>query len=477
MTFYWHDYETWGIDPRYTRPSQFAGIRTDEHFEIVGEPLVAYCQPNEDFLPDPYAVFVTGITPQKAKAEGLPEHEFAKKIHAEFSTPQTVGIGYNSINFDDEFTRYLFWRNFYDPYAHTYQDGNSRWDLVNVVRLMRALRPDGLQWPVIDGRPSNRLEHLTKANGIEHADAHDALSDVLATIELAKIMKKAQPKLFEFVFTHRDKKSAAGLLNIDTVTPVVHSSDKFRSETLGTALVAPFAMHPNGRDVMTWNLKFDPARLLDESPESLREVLFMNRHELTKSKQTRPALKSIRLNRCPVLAPASTLDSPSAERIQVDIGVAKKYQQWMVKHKPQLEKVVAEIFEGESDMPTQADPDAALYNGFTSDIDRKILMRVPRTKPEELLQLQSEFSDQRLSKLLFRYRARNFPHSLNTDERAEWESHRNKKLLSENAPHMTFKKYGTVLQKLLQESHNDPAKQHLLEQLQLWGESLYPVDI
>ena len=184
-TILWHDYETWGVSPKFDKPSQFAGIRTDLDLNIIGEPEMFYCQPPQDYLPQPEACLVTGITPQKALREGLTEAEFAERIHSLFSQPNTCVAGYNSIRFDDEVTRYLLYRNFYDPYAREWQNGNSRWDIIDMIRACYALRPEGIEWPTVerDGQQvvSFRLELLTKANGIEHEAAHDAMSDVYAT--------------------------------------------------------------------------------------------------------------------------------------------------------------------------------------------------------------------------------------------------------------------------------------------------------
>ncbi|MGL4994969.1 MAG: exodeoxyribonuclease I, partial [Deefgea sp.] len=181
-TFFWHDYETFGAVPRLDRPSQFAGIRTDGELNEIGEPLMIYCQPANDFLPDPFACLLTGITPQTCLEKGVPENQFANQIERELATPGTIGVGYNTIRFDDEVTRYLFWRNLMDPYAREWQNDCSRWDLLDVVRATYALRPAGIEWPINEeGKVSFKLEMLSAANGLVHEAAHDALSDVRAT--------------------------------------------------------------------------------------------------------------------------------------------------------------------------------------------------------------------------------------------------------------------------------------------------------
>ncbi len=126
FTFFWHDYETFGRDPRRDWPAQFAGLRTDAELNPVGAPVTIYCRPPTDRLPDPQACLLTGITPQRCAAEGLAEHEFAAQVLAALGAPGTVGVGYNTIRFDDEFTRFLFWRNLIDPYAREWRDGCGR---------------------------------------------------------------------------------------------------------------------------------------------------------------------------------------------------------------------------------------------------------------------------------------------------------------------------------------------------------------
>ncbi|MBL4826887.1 MAG: exodeoxyribonuclease I, partial [Spongiibacteraceae bacterium] len=282
FSFYWHDYESFGANPAKDRPSQFAGIRTDANFEIVGEPLVIYCRPTPDMLPHPEACLVTGITPQHAGEHGLPEAEFIRQIHGELAAPGTCGVGYNSIRFDDELTRFALYRNFYDPYAREWQNGNSRWDIIDMVRVCRALRPEGIHWPNHeDGIPSFRLEDITKANGISHESAHDALSDVYATIAVATLIKQHQPKLFEYIFQLRNKRKVSAMLNVAQKKPVLHTSAMFPASRLCTTLVLPVAMHPtNNNGVITVDLSADPSALLELNVEQIRERLYTPAAEL-----------------------------------------------------------------------------------------------------------------------------------------------------------------------------------------------------
>lgn len=419
QTFYWHDYETWGASPARDRPSQFAGIRTDLDFNIVGDPLMVYCQPPVDLLPQPEACLITGISPQHAQAEGLPEREFIKAVHRELSAPGTCGVGYNSLRFDDEVTRYTLYRNFYDPYAREWQNGNSRWDLIDMVRACRALRPEGIEWPNReDGSPSFKLEHLTAANGLAHEAAHDALSDVHATIAVARLIKQRQPRLFDYLFKLRNKHEVAAQLNLADRKPVLHISGMFPAERGCAALVLPLAQHPvNANEIICYDLSVDPEPLLSLDSEEVRRRLFTPSAELDVE---RIALKTIRLNRCPVVATARLLeDEALARRLHIDRDRCARHAQRLLDAKP-LPGKLREVFSGR-EFESQDDPEQQLYSGgFFSNNDRALMAQVCKSGGEALARQRFAFEDERLPELLFRYRARNFPQTLDAGEREAW---------------------------------------------------------
>ena len=427
-TLYWHDYETSGIDPRFDRPMQFAGVRTDENLNIIGEPLMIYCKPSGDYLPHPQAALVTGLTPQQAEKQGLNEAEFIKQVHAELAAPSTCGVGYNSLRFDDEFTRFTLFRNFYDAYAREWQSGNSRWDIIDMVRLTRALRPEGIEWPDReDGKPSFRLEDLTAANNIEHSGAHDALADVYATIEMAKLIKNAQPKLYDYVFDRRRKQALAPLLNLNERKPVVHVSRMYPSDYCGTALVVPLAKDPNNSNgIIVYDLRHDPKDLIELDADTIRERLYTATADLPEGVK-RPALKTLHINKCPVVVPENTLDDAAAERLQIDR--AQHYQHLeMLNAAGDLSQKLNAIFTAPK-FDAIDDPDASLYGGgFFSENDKRKMDVIRNADAEMLKTLSVPFEDQRLPELLFRYRARNWPDSLSNDEKEQWLLYRQQRL-------------------------------------------------
>ena len=465
-TFLIHDYETFGQHPALDRPAQFAGVRTDADFNIIEEPLVIYCRPADDYLPQPEAVMITGITPQVALERGVSEAEFARQINQMFSVPGTCIMGYNNIRFDDEVSRNIFYRNFYDPYGYSWQNGNSRWDLLDVLRTCYALRPEGINWPENDeGLPSFKLEHLSKANGIEHENAHDAMADVYATIALAKLVKQAQPKLFDYLFQLRNKHKVSALIDIANMKPLVHISGMFGALRGNTSLVAPLAWHPENKNaVIMCDLAGDMSPLLDLDTDALRERLYTRRSELGTASPV--PLKLVHINKCPVLAPDQTLRPENAERLGLDRQHCMDNLQLLRSHPELRDKVVAVFAEAEP-FKASEDVDAQLYDGFFSDADRTAMQIIRETLPQNLPALDLTFNDKRVLPLLFRYRARNFPATLTDDEQRRWQLHRQAALTPERV-----QTYIHQLEELYNRHEENPEKLAQLKELYEYAKQL-----
>ncbi|MCG3171029.1 MAG: Exodeoxyribonuclease I [Pseudomonadales bacterium] len=469
-SFYWHDYETFGADPASDRPAQFAGLRTDAQLREIDEPLVVYCRPPPDYLPHPEACLITGITPQIAAERGLTEREFITRINAEFMRPGTCGVGYNSIRFDDEFTRHALYRNFFDPYAREWRNGNSRWDLIDVLRMARALRPEGIAWPDHpDGRPSFRLEDLARANGIEHGNAHDALADVRATLALARLLRDCQPKLFEYALRARDKNWVRGQLDYSGQKPLLHVSARFPAENGNMALVLPLAQHPaQSNKVIVCNLLLDPSPLERLDAPRLREYLYTPSAELP-ADMGRVPLKELHLNRSPMIAPPAMLTPDIAARYGIDLAACEANRR-RVCAIPGLRAKLGAVY-AEAAVRATVDPELALYGSFLPDIDRPLLERVRACDGAALAGQSFPFEDARLHELLFRYRARNFPDSLDAGERARWREHCEERL------HRSPLRGGLDCQALRErvaalraERATDARAQRILDAVAAWGE-------
>ena len=472
-SFYWYDLETFGTDARRTRIAQFAGQRTDAQLRPVGEPLVLYCRPADDLLPSPGACLVTGITPQQCLREGLREADFVARIHEELAQPGTCAVGYNSLRFDEEFLRCALYRNFRDPYAREWQNGNSRWDLLDLARLQYALRPEGMQWPRReDGHASFRLEQLAAANGIVHARAHDALSDVEALIGLASRMRAAQPRLFDYYLTLRDKRRAAALLDYAAMTPVLHVSGRIHASRLCAAAVAPITPHPTVPNrVIAFDLSSDPAALLQATPEEIADRLWTPGADLPEGVERIP-LKEIHLNRCPALVAWAHLRPQDFQRLGMDRQQAEQ-RAAQLQGAPGLAERVRAVFAAARPQRPPADPDAALYDGFPDERDRRLASSVAATPPEALRSLEGRFADARYNELLFRYRARNWPESLDAAERSRWDAYRTRRLAAgTDLSEVDLPGYFAAIAELRQAHPGPGPVQVLMDALDAWGHDI-----
>jgi exodeoxyribonuclease-1 len=469
QTFFFYDLETSGLDPRNDRIMQFAGIRTDTDFNQIGQSYNVLVKLTEDTLPSPEALMVTGITPQSTQADGLTEAEFAQFLCDEIFTPDTVTIGFNNIRFDDEFIRALFWRTFRDPYEWCWKNGCSRWDMLDVVRMTRALRPEGIVWPVVDGKATNRLELLTKENGIDHFKAHDALSDVEALIAVTKLIKEKQPQLYTYLLDMRDKKKVQSLVNLDDKKPFVYTSGRYDAEHDKTTVAFPLTTGKNG-NVVVYDLRYNPTDFMKLSMEELKKKLYATWEERKADGFQKLPVKELQYNRAPAVAPVGVLEqSDGWNRIHLNKATIEKNKKLLLSA-PHFAENVRSLFENRPEFKKVSDPEAKLYDGFLNDRDRLRCETVRNASERELADFNPEFSDERLAPLLLHYKARNFPGILSEDESRAWEQWRSEHVAAQ------LPAFGKSLQRLAV-TQTSEEKQFILQELQLWAESILPVDV
>ena len=478
-TFLWHDYETFGAYPTLDRPAQFAAIRTNSALDPVGDPLDWYCQPAVDVFPHPIASLITGITPQDARKKGLIEAEFAKNIHAEMMEPNTCSAGYNSIRFDDEFSRNLFYRNFFDPYEREYRNNNSRWDLIDLARMCYALRPAGIEWPQReDGMASFKLEYLSAANKIGHEGAHEALSDVMATIGLARLIRTAQPRLFDWALKMRDQHFVMQMLSPAKPRPVLHTSSRIPASRGCTTLVLPVCIYPDRRkSVIVYDLMADPEPLLSASAEEISERVFTAAKDLPDDMERIP-LKALHTNHLPMVAPAAALKGVDCKRIGLDPQRCFEHAEKLTAALDTVGSKVMEVFKPRPNEPYSPgaghDPDHMIYTGgFFSSSDRRLMGEIHMTNPADLAKSEWAFQDPRLTEMLFRYRARNFPDSLTPDEQQRWQTDRLQRLKQPtDARQLNPEAFSMEISAARAANKADGRAQNILDQLEAWGSEI-----
>ncbi len=481
MTFYFYDLETSGLDPRKARIMQFAGQRTDADLNPIGEPLNLLIKLTPDVLPEPEAIMLTGITPQKTLVDGVTEAEFLKEFYDVASLPDTVFVGFNNIRFDDEFMRFLNYRNFREPYEWQWKDGRGRWDLLDVVRMTRALRPDGIEWPfATDGMPTNRLEFLTAVNKLGHDNAHDALSDVMATIAVAKLMQSKQPELFNYLLGMRDKKKVAEL--VSSGSPFVYTSGRYPSASLHTTVAVLLASHTNQDALLVYDLRHDPTPFLKMTVEELNEAW-----KYTKDPDAlRLPVKTIKYNRAPAVAPLGVIkDEVTQKRIDLTLETINKHLEILKSNQQEFTEKLKQVInlldeKREAEQTTLIDDTAAvdgqLYEGFISDYDKQASQKVLNLKPDEIDSTTANiFKDSRLKLLLPLFKARNYPSLLSSEERKSWDEFCHLQLFT-GGNDSKLAKYFARLGELSKGSLSSN-QTYIVEELQLYGQSLVPTDV
>lgn len=466
-SYFFYDLETSGLNPRSDRIMQFAGIRTDENLKQIGESYNLLVKLNDDTLPSPEALMVTGISPQATLSDGYTEAQFAKILYEEIFTPETIAIGFNNIRFDDEFIRYLFWRNFHDAYEWSWKDDRSRWDLLDAVRMTRALRPEGINWPTdAEGKATNRLELLTKENGLAHEKAHDALSDVEALIAVTGLIRDKQPQLFNYLFSMRDKKMVKKLINLDNREPFVYTSGRYNAEYNKTTVAFPLTSSKNG-NVVVYDLRYDPTPFFDKSQKELEDIFYASWEERQKKDYTPLPVKDLKYNQVPAVAPVNVLGKENGwEKIGLTLSEIEKHKKILLS-RPDFSEKIRTLFENSPAFKKNINPEAQLYDSFLPDKDRSLLYMIQNANANKLADLQPNFIDERLPELLLHYKARNYPTSLSEEESIKWEEWRAAHINSQ------LPNFIKSMQKL--SSGNLPEdKSFMLEELKLWAESIIP---
>lgn len=466
-TFFFYDLETSGLSGRDDRIMQFAGIRTDESLEPIGEPYNVLVKLPDDTLPSPEAALVTGITPQSTQADGRTEAEFAKLLVNEIFIPNTITVGFNNIRFDDEFIRHLLWRNFYDPYEWAWSEARSRWDMLDVVRMTRALRPEGIEWPVdADGKPTNRLELLTKANHIDHLKAHDALSDVEALIAIAKLIQGKQPQLFDYLLKLREKKEVQRLINLDDKRPFVYTSGRYDNEHGKTTIAFPLTAAPNG-NVLVYDLRYDPTDFTGLKKSELEKNLYAPYKERQTEGFKKLPVKILQFNRAPAVAPVGVLEQADGwNKISIEQTTVITHMKSLLSH-PEFAETLRTIFENKPEYKKSDERESQLYDSFVGDRDKMRIEAVRNATADQLVDFKPEFQDERLPELLIHYKARSFPMSLTEDEQAAWEDWRNTRLQRQLPGFMKSLQRVTALR-------TDERSQFIVQELQLWAENILP---
>ena len=473
-TYFFYDLETSGFNARYDRIMQFAGQRTTLELEPTGEPVNILVKMTDDTLPSPGAILTTHITPQQTLQDGISEADFCREFLANIATPDTIFIGYNNIRFDDEFMRHTLWRNFHDPYEWAWKEGRGRWDMLDVARMVRALRPDDITWPnkrMKDEKtgewhdvPTVNLVDMAKNNGFENENAHDALADVNALINLTRLLRDKQPQMFNYLKDNHTKDKVAGIVRPDAPMPFVYTSGRFPSENEKTTVATAIASGKTSSSVLVWDLRYKITNF-DWDTKQIRQNLMADYETRHQDGFVALPIKELSFNKCPAVAPIGVLNEEAEKRVH--LTKAEAIANWHLLHQnKEILQRITSAWRGLPALKPAADVEGRLYDSFAPDSDKTKIRLVAAASESDLADMHPEFNDKRLDELLLRYKARQYPKTLSETEQQKWEQYRITKLQRE------LPKYFEQLNKLSQQGVDD----YILQELQLWAESLIPAD-
>lgn len=496
-TFLFHDYETFGADPKRDRPSQYASIRTDENFNEIGTPTMIYTKMQEDTLPSPTACMITKITPSEVDEKGISEYDFIKLINAEMSVPNTCVLGYNTINFDDEVTRNTLYRNMFSPYEREWKNGCSRWDIINVIRMAVAVYPGIIKLGERNGKVSYKLEDLSKENGIVHEAAHDALSDVRATIGIAKIIKQKAPELFNKLLEQRTK----GPLTTELMCgkPILEANALFGADTRYVDYIMPITPDPANKSKMYCVRLSRPVTelqaILDEKSDEVKRKLYSSKAVLEENDESRPALHSVTVNKCPILVNSDFIISlyPDQEerngfykQANLDMKNIIDCYKFVKANKAALEKKIIEIYYDEDFLKEYdakqktLDVDVRIYNGFPAKEDEKKMFFFHKDleKGQVRSHLNGGYKDPRYNEMVYRLIARNYPdlfEKLPDVDKERWYQHCHDRLFNKvgDSVNYNFDEFFAEIETLrTDERYLDSSYQVVLDELVDYGNKL-----
>jgi exodeoxyribonuclease-1 len=200
--------------------------------------------------------------------------------------------------------------------------------------------------------------------------------------------------------------------------PVLHVSSKFLAINGCAALVVPIAIHPrNSNGVIVIDLAQNPDEWVHLTADEISKKLYTPSAEMAEG-ENRVGIKTIHINKSPMLVTAKALEEKRAAELGVDLAECRKnYLLWKNIDPSVIEKI-REVLDTEP--PERGDVDSMLYSQFLPNSDKSLLQQVRMSTPEDLAAGKLPFTDERLPDLLFRYRARNWPESLSEDEKGLW---------------------------------------------------------
>lgn len=402
MNFAFFDLETTGTSPAFDHPLQFAAILTDAAFREV-ERVNLRCRLAPHVIPSPQALAVTGVRPNQLVDPELPNlFEFAQELTALVSRwSPAIWTGFNSIRFDEEMLRQMFYQNLQSEIFATQFNGNTRFDIMTAVFAVFQRCPDLLHWPVDETGPVRfKLDRLAPENGFEGHNAHDALGDVEATIHIARLIAERAPDLWTQLLANREKGHVQAQLDRFEPLELVGRFGGGPPKAIMGCLCGYAAKNTNQAYFFDLD-SVDPQELTAASDADLVAAM---------EGEPRP-LRSISINKVPVLLPPVMVTDEQRRRARV-LAEAPELRQRLI-------AAMAARYPADSDTAPQH-VEQQIFNGFYSWNDKARLKEFQGANWPRRQEIVATFEDARLRQLGARLVAFHAPKLLSDSDRRRY---------------------------------------------------------
>ncbi len=464
LVFY--DFETCSSNVSYGQIIQAAAVLVNDNFQELDR-YEGRCKLSPGIIPEAMALIVNKTTPKILKETNLSHYKMIRQMMEKFNQwKNSIFIGYNSINFDEEFLRRTLFKNLDYPYL-TVTNGNERADLFSLTRAAYLYYPGCIKTEISDkNNPVFKLDKLAPINGIQHNDAHSAISDVLATVEIAKLLSKSAPNVW---------KASLMTTNKDKTLKIIKNELTFCTDFFYYGKSIPFVLtyvceHPQWGYPMCFDLKSDPKNYFSLSLKDLRKEL----------KKTPKVIRTIKHKKHPIIMNASygiNFD------VYKKIGLEELCQRAkLIKENKEFSKKVSEILNEEAmekhdfDSQEEVYAEESIYKKFTTKEDNAIMPIFHKAEWEEKFLVLQKFKDERLRYFGKKILYEESPESLPKDEYRSMHKEISARVLSTNKEKWnTIPRTYAEIDALRNKFKDDKEKLELLDQINLYIEEIEKV--
>ncbi len=383
--YVFYDFETCSSNVSYGQIIQAAAVLVNDNFQELDR-YEGRCKLSPGVIPEAMALLVNKTTPKMLKETNLSHYQMIRQMMDKFNQwKNSIFIGYNSIEFDEEFLRRTLFKNLEYPYL-TVTNGNERGDLLGLARAAHLYYPDCIKTPISDrNNPLFKLEKLAPMNNIKHDEAHSAIGDVIATIEIAKLLSKKAPNVW---------KASLMTTNKDKCFEIIKNEALFCTNFFYGGKAIPFILtylctHPWSYP-FCFDLKADPSYYFKLSKKELKKEIFDVKPKV---------MRTIKHKKHPIIMNASygvNFDSYK------QLGLAKlKERAKLIRNNKDFANKVSAILEDDinekNELDSQLDvyAEESIYKKFATNEDNKIMSEFHKTNWKEKFSVIQKFKDER----------------------------------------------------------------------------------